>query len=122
MNNFTVARQNMVDNQIRANKVTDPAVIEAFLSIPQEDIVSNGKETVAYADENTDGLVENIPDNLLGHLVDRVRLVAVIKERTNKRGKAKIYNKLRDTKSSSFLFDVGTPAILSFAKARRFHF
>ena len=34
MNKFAVARQNMVDNQIRANKVTDPAVVEAFLSIP----------------------------------------------------------------------------------------
>ena len=34
MNNFAVARQYMVDNQIRANKVTDPEVVQAFLSIP----------------------------------------------------------------------------------------
>ena len=42
----------MVDNQIRANKVTDPALIEAFLSIPREDFVPTGKETVAYVDED----------------------------------------------------------------------
>ena len=52
MNNFAIARQNMVDNQIRANKVTDPALIEAFLSIPREDFVPTGKETVAYVDED----------------------------------------------------------------------
>ncbi|MEC8585742.1 MAG: protein-L-isoaspartate O-methyltransferase, partial [Pseudomonadota bacterium] len=42
MSNFAIARQNMVDNQIRANKVTDPALIEAFLSIPREDFVPTG--------------------------------------------------------------------------------
>ena len=52
MDNFAIARQNMVDNQIRANKVTDPALIEAFLSIPREDFVPAGKETVAYVDED----------------------------------------------------------------------
>ena len=52
MDNFAVARQNMVDNQIRANKVTDPALIEAFLSIPREDFVPSDKEAVAYVDED----------------------------------------------------------------------
>ena len=36
MDNFAIARQNMVDDQIRANKVTDPAFIEAFLIIKRE--------------------------------------------------------------------------------------
>ena len=36
MDNFATVRQNMGDNQIRANKVTYPALIEAFLSIPRE--------------------------------------------------------------------------------------
>ncbi len=219
MDNFAIARRNMVDNQIRANKVTDPALIEAFLSIPREDFVPTGKETVAYVDEdlslgggrfliepmvlsrllqeadidgsdivldvgcctgystavisriaasvigidenqdhiNTanenlakleidnagvilrdlvdgyseqkpysliiiNGSVEHIPDKLLDQLVDGGRLVAVIKGKNDKLGKAKIYNKLKNSISSRFLFDAGTPAILSFAKAQGFQF
>ena len=36
MDNFAIARQNMVDDQIRSNKVTDPAFTEAFLSLLRE--------------------------------------------------------------------------------------
>ena len=61
MNNFAVARQNMVDNQIRANKVTDPALIEAFSSIPREDFVPPDKEAVAYVDEDLPNFFEALP-------------------------------------------------------------
>ena len=219
MSNFAIARQNMVDNQIRANKVTDPALIEAFLSIPREDFVPTGKETVAYVDEDLslgggrfliepmvlsrllqeadidgsdivldvgcctgystavisriaasvigidenqdhidtanenlakleidnagvilrdlvdgypeqkpysliviNGAVEHLPEKLFEQLIDGGRLVAVIKESNDKLGKAKIYTKLKNSISSRFLFDAGTPAILSFAKAQGFQF
>ena len=219
MSNFAIARQNMVDNQIRANKVTDPALIEAFLNIPREDFVPTGKETVAYVDEDLslgggrfliepmvlsrllqeadidasdivldvgcctgystavisriaasvigidenqnhidtanenlakleidnagvilrdlvdgyseqkpysliviNGSVEQIPDKLFDQLIDGGRLVAVMKERNDKLGKAKIYNKLKNSISGRFLFDAGTPQISSFAKVQGFQF
>ena len=197
MDNFAVARQNMVDNQIRSNKVTDPALIEAFLSIPREDFVPSDKEAVAYVDEDlpigegrfliepmvmsrllqeanineTDivldvgcctgystaiisrleasvigiderqshidtanknlakleidnagvilrdlvdgyseqmpysliiinGAVQYIPENLFDQLIDGGRLVAIVKERGEKLGKAKIYSKLTNSISN----------------------
>jgi len=119
MNNFAVARQNMFDNQFRANKVTDPAFIGLFLSIPREDFVSNGKETVAYVDEDLSlgGVRPLIEPMVVRRLlqeadIDGGRLVGVIKERNEKLGNAKIYNKLKDSRSSRLLFDAGTPAIL----------
>ena len=33
---FKIARKNMVENQIRANKVTSLNVINAFLDVPRE--------------------------------------------------------------------------------------
>ena len=197
MDNFAVARQNMVDNQIRANKVTDPALIEAFLSIPREDFVPSDKEAVAYVDEDLpigegrfliepmimsrllqeanineadivldvgcctgystaiisrvaasvigiderqshidtanknlakleidnagvilrdlvdgyseqmpysliiiNGAVQYIPENLFDQLIDGGRLVAIVKERGEKLGKAKIYSKLTNSISN----------------------
>jgi len=48
---YALARLNMVESQIRTNKVTDPAVIEAFESVPRELFVPKGKRGIAYADE-----------------------------------------------------------------------
>tara|TARA_B100000575_G_C22837981_1_gene491398 strand:- start:172 stop:495 length:324 start_codon:yes stop_codon:yes gene_type:complete len=53
MGNFAIAGQDMVDDQIRGNKVTDPTLLGAFLSIPRKDFVPTGKEMVAYLDEET---------------------------------------------------------------------
>ena len=52
MSNLLIARRNMVENQIRANKVTDDRIIAAFNEIPREDFVPAGKESVAYVDED----------------------------------------------------------------------
>ena len=51
MNDYSTARQNMIDNQIHANKVTDTAIIEAFDAVPRERFVPHGRKSVAYADE-----------------------------------------------------------------------
>ena len=64
----------------------------------------------------------HLPEKLFDQLIDGGRLVAVIKESNDKLGKAKIYNKLKNSISSRFLFDAGTPTILSFAKAQGFQF
>src|SRR5690606_6692368 len=44
-------RLNMVESQIRTNKVTDPEVVGAFEQIPRELFVPKPKRGIAYADE-----------------------------------------------------------------------
>jgi protein-L-isoaspartate(D-aspartate) O-methyltransferase len=52
MQSFATARHNMVESQIRTNKVTDPAVIGAFSELPRERFVPEGLRGVAYVDED----------------------------------------------------------------------
>jgi protein-L-isoaspartate(D-aspartate) O-methyltransferase len=42
----------MVDNQLRTNRVTDPALTEALLDIPRERFVPVSLRSVAYVDED----------------------------------------------------------------------
>src|SRR3954466_4630078 len=46
------ARQNMVDNQLRANKVHDDRLLDAFLRLQRELFVPPGLRGVAYIDED----------------------------------------------------------------------
>ena len=46
------ARRNMVDNQLRPNKVTDSRVIDAMLYIPREKFAPEDMRGVAYVDED----------------------------------------------------------------------
>lgn len=50
MMNADLARRNMVESQIRPNKVTDPRVIEAFEAVPRERFVPPRLAGVAYID------------------------------------------------------------------------
>ena len=52
MTDLAVARRYMVDCQIRTNKVTDEAVIEALADIPREAFLDKRLATVAYIDED----------------------------------------------------------------------
>lgn len=52
MSDYTAARHNMIENQIRANKVTDSRILEAFDLVPRERFVPRGLKGVAYADED----------------------------------------------------------------------
>lgn len=52
MADFNQARQNMVDCQLRTNKITDPSVIEAFETVPREAFVGDRLKSVAYTDED----------------------------------------------------------------------
>lgn len=52
MQSFATARHNMVESQIRTNKVTSPAVIGAFSELPRERFVPEGLRGVAYVDED----------------------------------------------------------------------
>ena len=48
---YQVARHNMVENQIRPNRVTDVRVINAMANIPRERFVPEGAEAIAYGDK-----------------------------------------------------------------------
>ncbi len=48
---LATARTNMVDGQIRPNKVTDTAILAAFLDVPRESFAPTRFRDVAYVDE-----------------------------------------------------------------------
>ncbi len=48
---FATVRQNMVESQIRTNKVTDIRVLDAMRDIPRESFVPAGLRDIAYIDE-----------------------------------------------------------------------
>ncbi len=52
MTDFTTARRNMVGSQLRTNKVTSEAVLEAFEIIPRELFLPEKLRGVAYLDED----------------------------------------------------------------------
>lgn len=49
---FAKARRNMVESQLRTNKVIDPAVMAAMGAIPREQFVPESMAAVAYVDED----------------------------------------------------------------------
>ena len=49
---YQIARHNMVENQVRTNKVTDPLVIAAMEEVPRELFLPEAKRGVAYVDED----------------------------------------------------------------------
>jgi protein-L-isoaspartate(D-aspartate) O-methyltransferase len=52
MLDYRAARLNMVEGQLRTNKVTDVAVLEAFLAVPRERFVPESLAGSAYVDED----------------------------------------------------------------------
>ena len=49
---FSQQRVKMVDSQIRTTDVTDPAILEAMLSVPREIFVDEKLRDIAYIDED----------------------------------------------------------------------
>src|SRR5581483_1310918 len=49
---YATARFNMVEGQVRTNKVTDPKVVAALLAVPRERFVPEKLRGVAYVDED----------------------------------------------------------------------
>lgn len=54
MSDFTAARQNMVDCQVRPSDVTDLRIIDAMLAVPREQFMPEGKRAIAYLDMDID--------------------------------------------------------------------
>ena len=52
MADYSEARQNMVDCQLRTNKVVDEGLISRFESIPREWFVEETMQAIAYVDED----------------------------------------------------------------------
>lgn len=49
---YSRARANMVENQLRPNRIDDPRLIDAMLEVPRERFVPKTYRGVAYADED----------------------------------------------------------------------
>jgi protein-L-isoaspartate(D-aspartate) O-methyltransferase len=49
---YVAARRNMVESQLRPNRVTDPALLEALGTVPRESFVPPALRSVAYVDED----------------------------------------------------------------------
>ncbi|MCC9622773.1 protein-L-isoaspartate O-methyltransferase [Thalassospira sp. MA62] len=49
---YQSARHNMVESQVRTNKVTDPLVIAAMEEVPRELFLPESKRGIAYVDED----------------------------------------------------------------------
>jgi protein-L-isoaspartate(D-aspartate) O-methyltransferase len=54
MSGFTIARQKMVDGQVRPSDVTDIKIIDAMLAVPREAFVPPGQRAMAYLDIDLD--------------------------------------------------------------------
>jgi protein-L-isoaspartate(D-aspartate) O-methyltransferase len=52
MIDYAAARLNMVEGQLRTNGVTEPALLEAFLTVPRERFVPEALSGVAYVDDD----------------------------------------------------------------------
>jgi protein-L-isoaspartate(D-aspartate) O-methyltransferase len=52
MTDFAAARLNMVESQIRTNKVTDPRIIDSFETVKREVFVGEAQRGIAYIDED----------------------------------------------------------------------
>lgn len=52
MTNFTAARHNMVESQVRPNGITDHRIIDAMAQVKREDFVPAERKTIAYLDED----------------------------------------------------------------------
>lgn len=49
---FDKARDNMIDCQLRTNRVTDERLLEAFSAVPRELFVPDSRRAIAYIDED----------------------------------------------------------------------
>ncbi|MHA1109091.1 MAG: protein-L-isoaspartate O-methyltransferase family protein [Alphaproteobacteria bacterium] len=52
MPDYSIARRNMVDSQLRTNKVTDSRLLAAFGELPREAFIDESLHPVAYLDED----------------------------------------------------------------------
>jgi len=71
MSEYQTRRHNMVESQIRTNKVTDPALISAFSELPRELFLPEAQRSIAYVDED----IEIAPGRFLMEPMILARLI-----------------------------------------------
>lgn len=81
---FTTARLNMVESQVRTQDVTDTAIHDAMRAVRREDFVAPGKAYAAYADSE----VEYAPGRYLLKPRDVAKLLQAIQPRPLERALA----------------------------------
>src|SRR6185436_18627994 len=52
MTDFALARRNMIDGQLRPNRVTNPQLLAVIADLPRERFLPPGLRSVAYADDD----------------------------------------------------------------------
>lgn len=52
MIDYAAARRNMVDGQVKPNRVSDPALLEAMLAVPRERFVPKPSRGIAHVDDD----------------------------------------------------------------------
>jgi protein-L-isoaspartate O-methyltransferase len=52
MDNFFVARDNMIKGQVLPNKITDAALLKVISHLPRQSFVPEHYKTVSYSDES----------------------------------------------------------------------
>lgn len=52
MTDFALARRNMIEGQLRPNRVTDPDLLAVVAELPRERFLPDGLAAVAYADDD----------------------------------------------------------------------
>jgi protein-L-isoaspartate(D-aspartate) O-methyltransferase len=77
--NYAVARQHMVDSQVRTNRVTDERLIEAIRSLPRERFVPETSRARAYLDDD----VEIAPGRYLMEPMVTARLIQAAEPRAD---------------------------------------
>lgn len=124
--NFAAARQFMVDGQIRTNKVTDEALIEALAQLPRELFVPSAQRARAYVDDdlplgNARYLMEPM---VLARLLQALRLGAGDKLLVVAAGTgygaalaARLGAQVTALEADAALLDVARPALAAAAKA-----
>ncbi len=75
MIDYSTARSNMVESQIRPNAVTARSVIDAFAEVPREAYVPKSAQSIAYMDEDIAvGLTDGTPRFVM-HSMIQARLL-----------------------------------------------
>ncbi|NNG04145.1 MAG: protein-L-isoaspartate O-methyltransferase [Inquilinus sp.] len=72
MTDYAVARFNMVEGQLKPNKVTSPALLEAMLAVPRDRFVPKAIRGIAHVDEDIplDGGRYLMEPMVLGRLIE----------------------------------------------------
>ena len=52
MADFALARRNMIDGQLRPNRVTNAQLLAAVSDLPRERFLPEGLQSIAYADDD----------------------------------------------------------------------